>query len=115
LLKRPELIYDNLGELDDDRPKYNHKKIFELALIRIKYEGYIRREEAEIARHKKLQGRKIPRDLDYANLKGLRIEAVQKLEKIRPENIGEASQISGISPADITALLIWLDRSDRKS
>ena len=109
LLKRPELNYDNLREIDDDRPDYD-KKIFELAAVRIKYEGYIKREEAEIARHKKLEGRKIPGDLDYNGLKGLRLEAVQKLVKIRPENIGEASRISGISPADITALLIWLDR-----
>lgn len=111
LLKRPELDYNNLREIDEERPDYPDK-IFKLALIRIKYEGYIKREEAEIARHKKLEGRKIPRDLDYAELKGLRIEAVQKLEKIKPENIGEASRISGISPADITALLIWLDKRD---
>ena len=108
LLKRPELNYDNLRELDDESRA--GEKICGLALIRIKYEGYIRREEAEIARHKKLEGRKIPQDFDYAELKGLRIEAVQKLAKIRPENIGEASRISGVTPADITALLIWLDR-----
>jgi tRNA uridine 5-carboxymethylaminomethyl modification enzyme len=113
LLKRPELNYDNLRGLDSDRPDYadcGGAKILALALIRIKYEGYIKREEAEIARHRKLEGRKIPQDLNYAELKGLRIEAVQKLEKIKPENIGEASRISGISPADITALLIFLDR-----
>jgi len=109
LLKRPELNYDNLRELDDSQPDNAHK-ILELALIKIKYEGYIKREEAEIARHKKLEGRVIPRDLDYSELKGLRIEAVQKLAKMRPGNIGEASRISGVTPADITALLIWLDK-----
>ena len=113
LLKRPELNYDNLKEIDTERPVYNYDfpdDIFKPAMIRIRYGGYIKREEAEIARHKKLEGRKIPKDLDYSSLKGLRIEALQKLEKMRPENIGEASRISGISPADITALLINLDR-----
>jgi len=110
LLKRPELNYDNLKAIDPDRPSEIPENIFGLAMIRIRYGGYIIREQAEIARHKKLEGRKIPKDLDYSSLKGLRIEAVQKLEKMRPENIGEASRISGISPADITALLINLDR-----
>jgi len=110
LLKRPELNYNNLKEIDADRPDDLPKNIFDLALTRIRYDGYIKREEAEIARHKKLEGRKIPKDLDYSSLKGLRIEAVQKLAKMRPDNIGEASRISGISPADITALLINLDR-----
>ena len=110
LLKRPELNYANLKEIDMDRPSDAPCEIFRLALIRIQYEGYIKREQAEIARHKKLEGRKIPSDLDYSSLKGLRLEAVQKLAKMRPDNIGEASRISGISPADITALLIHLDR-----
>jgi len=108
LLKRPELNYNNLKEIDSDRPNYYKNKIFDLALIRIRYEGYIKREQLEIMRHKKLEGKKIPSDLDYKSLKGLRLEAIQKLEKIKPENIGEASRISGISPADITALLILL-------
>jgi tRNA uridine 5-carboxymethylaminomethyl modification enzyme len=110
LLKRPELNYDNLKDIDTDRPADIPENIFRLAMIRIRYGGYIKREEMEIARHKKLEGRKIPKELDYSSLKGLRIEAVQKLEKMRPENIGEASRISGISPADVTALLINLDR-----
>jgi tRNA uridine 5-carboxymethylaminomethyl modification enzyme len=109
LLKRPELNYANLQEIDRDRPCAPYE-IFKLALIRIQYDGYIKREQAEIARHKKLEGRKIPGDLNYSSLKGLRLEAVQKLARMRPENIGEASRISGISPADITALLIHLDR-----
>ena len=110
LLKRPELDYDKLKALDTGRPADIPGEIFKLALIRIRYDGYIKREQAEIARHKKLEGRKIPEDLDYTALKGLRIEAVQKLAKLRPENIGEASRISGISPADVTALLINLDK-----
>ena len=113
LLKRPELNYKNLKEIDTERPEYIEylsEDIFKFAMIKIRYGGYIKREETEIARHKKLEGRKIPKDLDYSSLRGLRIEAVQKLEKMRPENIGEASRISGISPADITALLINLDR-----
>ena len=109
LLKRPELSYDNLKTIDPNRPDLP-AEIFKLAMIKIRYDGYIKREQAEITRHKKLEGRKIPKDLDYSSLKGVRIEAVQKLEKMRPENIGEASRISGISPADITALLIYLDK-----
>ena len=110
LLRRPELNYDKTKELDPGRPDDLPGEIFKLALVRIQYEGYIRREQAEIERHKKLEGRKIPKDMDYSSLGGLRLEAVAKLIKMRPENIGEASRISGISPADITALLIHLDR-----
>ena len=110
LLKRPELDYDKLRELDSGRSAATPGDIFKSAMIKIQYGGYIKREQAEIERHKKLEGRKIPKDLDYSSLKGLRIEAVQKLGKLRPDNIGEASRISGISPADITALIINLDR-----
>ena len=109
LLKRPELGYDSLKPLDPGRCDLP-EEIFSSAAIKIQYGGYIRREQAEIERHKKLEGRKIPKDLDYSSLKGLRLEAVQKLLRMRPENIGEASRISGISPADITALLINLDK-----
>jgi tRNA uridine 5-carboxymethylaminomethyl modification enzyme len=110
LLKRPELGYDKLKSLDPDRRPDIPENILKSAMIKIQYGGYIKREQAEIERHKKLEGRKIPKDLDYSSLKGLRIEAVQKLSKMQPENIGEAAAISGISPADITALIINLDR-----
>ncbi|MCL2095913.1 MAG: tRNA uridine-5-carboxymethylaminomethyl(34) synthesis enzyme MnmG [Oscillospiraceae bacterium] len=110
LLKRPELNYNKLKEIDTGRPENIPENIFKLAAIKILYDGYIKREQSEITRHKKLEGRKIPRNLDYSSLKGLRIEALQKLDKTRPENIGEASRISGISPADITALIINLDK-----
>ena len=109
LLKRPELNYDNLKKIDINRPDLP-ENIFECAMIKIQYEGYIKRQQFEIERHKKLEGRKLSGDLDYSSFKGLRIEAVQKLMKYKPENIGEAARISGISPADITALLINLDR-----
>ena len=109
LLKRPELGYDKLKSLDPDRPDIP-ENILKSAMIKIQYGGYIKREQAEIERHKKLEGRKIPKDLDYSSLKGLRLEAVQKLSKMQPENIGEAAAISGISPADITVLIINLDR-----
>jgi tRNA uridine 5-carboxymethylaminomethyl modification enzyme len=110
LLKRPELSYEKLSELDISRPAGLPAEILKSAMIKIQYGGYIKREQAEIERHKKLEGRKIPKNLDYSSLKGLRIEAVQKLEKMKPDNIGEASGISGISPADITALIINLDK-----
>ena len=114
LLKRPELGYDKLKDLDSDRPENIPGNIFKLSQIKIRYSGYIEREKSEIMRHKKSEGRKIPKDLDYSSLTGLRLEAVQKLEKLRPENIGEASGISGISPADITALIINLDKLNSK-
>ena len=74
----------------------------------MKYAGYIKRELAEVERHKKLEARKIPGNISYSSIAGLRLEAIEKLEKIRPENIGQASRISGVSPADISVLLIYL-------
>ncbi len=107
LLRRPELSYSALEPLDKDRPSLP-RGVIKTAEIRVKYEGYIKRELAEAERHKKLETRHIPDSIDYNSIKGLRLEAAEKLDKIRPENIGQASRISGVNPADISVLLIYL-------
>ena len=107
LLKRPQITYESLAVLDADRPKLPLRVIHTVE-INIKYEGYIKRQIAEVARHKKLEAKTIPADLDYRQIIGLRIEARQKLESVRPLTIGQASRISGVNPADISVLLIYL-------
>ena len=93
--------------MDADRPKLP-LRVIQTVEINIKYEGYIKRQIAEVARHKKLEAKTIPADLDYRQIIGLRIEARQKLESVRPLTIGQASRISGVNPADISVLLIYL-------
>ena len=95
--------------MDKTRPKLD-TIIIEQAEIELKYEGYIKREEQKIEQFKKLEKRLLPPDIDYENIYGLRIEARQKLQKIRPQSLGQASRISGVSPADISVLLIFLER-----
>ena len=112
LIKRPELDYDMLAELDPNRPKLSWR-VREQVNIQIKYEGYIDKQLQQVEHFKKLEGRLIPEDLDYNQLNGLRLEARQKLTKIRPANIGQASRISGVSPADISVLLVYLERYGR--
>ncbi len=107
LLKRPELNYELLSEFDIDRPNLD-KTIWKEAEIMIKYDGYIKLEEKQVENFKKLEKKLIPEDIDYNSIKGLRIEATQKLNKYRPYSIGQASRISGVSPADISVLLIYL-------
>ncbi len=107
LLKRPQITYESLAVLDADRPKLP-LRVIQTVEINIKYEGYIKRQIAEVARHKKLEAKTIPADLDYRQIIGLRIEARQKLESVRPLTIGQASRISGVNPADISVLLIYL-------
>ena len=107
LLRRPELTYENLAPLDPMRPSLP-VAVTLTAQIGIKYEGYIKRELAEVARQEKLETRRLPQDIDYMAIRGLRIEAAQKLTAIRPMTIGQASRISGVSPADIGVLLIYL-------
>ena len=109
LIKRPELSYEALEALDENRPNLSWR-VREQVNIEIKYEGYIRRQRQQVAQFKKMEGKRLPADLPYASLKGLRIEARQKLAKIRPENIGQASRISGVSPADVSVLLIYLEQ-----
>lgn len=109
LIKRPELSYEALAELDEGRPDLSWR-VQEQVNIEIKYEGYIRRQQQQVLQFKKLEGKRLPADLPYENLKGLRIEARQKLARIRPESVGQASRISGVSPADISVLLIYLEQ-----
>ncbi len=107
LLRRPELSYKVLAPLDINRPTLP-SSVARTAEIQVKYEGYIKRELAEVQRQKKLEEKKIPEDIDYTKIVGLKQESVEKLEKIRPMNIGQASRISGVNPADISVLLIYL-------
>ena len=109
LCKRPECNYKNLEELDPERPSLS-ASICEEVEIEIKYEGYIKRQIQQVEAFKKLERKKLPKEIDYQNMQNLRLEARQKLDKIRPENIGMASRISGVSPADISVLLVYLER-----
>lgn len=109
LCKRPELSYIIIEEIDKKRPNID-PSIAEQINIEIKYEGYIEREKKQVEAFKKMENKKIPADLDYNTLTNLRLEARQKLNKIKPENIGQASRISGVSPSDIAVLLVWLKK-----
>jgi len=108
LLKRPEIDYEALAEIDTERPELS-KAVCEQAEIRIKYEGYITRQLSQVNQFRKSENKKLPSDIDYNSISGLRIEARQKLNKIKPLSIGQASRISGVSPADISVLLVWLE------
>jgi len=112
LIKRPELDYYIVEKLDTDRPKLN-KYIQQQINIISKYEGYIQKQLDQILQFKKFEKKILPLDINYDNIKGLRIEAMQKLGKIKPESIGQASRISGVSPADMTVLMIYLEQQNR--
>ena len=113
LLKRPEITYDDASVIDDVRPKLSaHQKT--MMEVQIKYEGYIIKQQQQIEKFKKLEHKKLPSDLDYFSIEGLRIEARQKLDALRPVSEGQASRISGVSPADINVLLIWLEKMRRQ-
>ena len=114
LIRRPELSYEKLGEIDADRPELPWD-VAEQVNINIKYEGYIKRQMKQVEQFKKLENRKIPADIDYGQIQSLRIEAKQKLAQIRPASIGQASRISGVSPADISVLLVYLSAAGRSS
>ncbi len=107
LLRRPALRYDDLAIIDPDRPALP-RRVRLTVEVSVKYDGYIKRELAEVERHRKLESKRLPEDLDYLSLKGLRIEAAQKLQKLRPLTVGQASRISGVNPADVSVLLIYL-------
>lgn len=113
LIKRPELNYELLKEIDKDRPNLPID-VWEEAQIQIKYKGYIEKQMQQVQQFKKLEAKKIPDDLDYNEVSSLRIEARQKLIKIKPENIGQASRISGVSPADISVLLIYIEQKRKR-
>lgn len=108
LLKRPQVTYKALSPVDVTRPELPYE-VFEQVEISVKYEGYIVRQEQQIKEMRRIECKKIPKDLDYSTLKGLRLEAVEKLSKIKPENLGQASRISGVNPADVAALNIILE------
>ena len=108
LIKRTELSYEKLVEIDPQRPELSKQEIDEIG-IQLKYEGYIKLQQAQVEKFKKLEEKLIPNDINYEEIKGLRIEARQKLNKIKPNSIGQASRISGVSPADISVLLIYLE------
>ncbi|RHB45686.1 tRNA uridine-5-carboxymethylaminomethyl(34) synthesis enzyme MnmG [Enterocloster aldenensis] len=112
LVKRPELDYEKLSELDRDRPLLS-AEVREQVNIEIKYEGYIKRQYQQVEQYKKLEGKRLPEVFDYSQVKSLRREAVQKLNKVQPATIGQASRISGVSPADISVLLVHFARKQQ--
>lgn len=109
LLRRPELNYNAIAEMDVNRPELP-SAVLRTAEIQVKYAGYIKRELSEVERVRKLEDKRIPEDIDYTKILGLKQESAEKLSKIRPMNIGQASRISGVNPADISVLLIYLNR-----
>ncbi|MGN0498164.1 MAG: tRNA uridine-5-carboxymethylaminomethyl(34) synthesis enzyme MnmG [Acutalibacteraceae bacterium] len=113
LIKRPQLGYDALKSIDNTRPDLD-PNIFEQVEIEVKYEGYIKRQEAQIEQMRRLENKALPKNTDYSSISGLRLEAQEKLNKIKPHNIGQASRISGVSPADISVLVIWLSQLKNK-
>ena len=109
LIRRPELKYEYLAEIDKERPELS-KEVTDQVEINLKYDGYIKRQLKQVEQFKKLENKKIPMDLDYKEIGSLRVEAVQKLEAYRPLSIGQASRISGVSPADISVILVYLEQ-----
>lgn len=109
LIRRPELNYECLASLDDERPELP-EEVTNQVNINIKYEGYLIRQKKQVEHFKKLENKKIPESIDYDEIGSLRIEARQKLKELRPLNIGQASRISGVSPADISVLLVFLEQ-----
>lgn len=114
LIRRPELTYEMLSKIDDARPQMS-ESVQEQVNINIKYEGYIKRQLKQVSQFKKLESKKIPENIDYDDISGLRIEAKQKLKLYMPMSIGQASRISGVTPADISVLLIYMEQYGRRS
>ncbi len=112
LLKRPQITYLDLTPVDLNRPELP-VTVQESVEIQLKYEGYIRRQMADIEEMRRLERKALPRDVDYQKIRGLRLEAAEKLEKVRPENLGQAGRVSGVSPADISVLMIWLSAQEK--
>lgn len=113
MLKRPQITYEDLAEIDDEmRPQLSYHEVTQLE-VQIKYEGYIKKQLTQIERFKKLEDKKLSSDMDYGQIEGLRIEAAQKLDQLKPESLGQASRISGVSPADINVLLVYLEKKRR--
>ena len=114
LLKRTELNYKRLKEIDDDRDNMLSKEVIKEVEIELKYEGYIKMQETQVEKFKRLEQKELKEDIDYEKIKGLSLEARQKLNKHKPLSVGQASRISGVSPADISVLLIYLEQERRK-
>lgn len=114
LLRRTELTYENLSPIDEERPNLTKQERDEVQ-IQVKYEGYINLQLAQVEKASKLENRVLSQDIEYANIKGLRLEARQKLDKFKPISVGQASRISGVSPADISVLLIYLEQQRKAS
>jgi len=112
LIRRPGIGYADLAPFDPDRPELD-RSIGQETEIGIKYEGYIKRQQKQAEEFRRLEQRPLPADLDYLHIASLRLEARQKLDKVRPENFGQASRISGVNPADMAALMIWLEKEGR--
>ena len=112
LLKRPEVTYENLLEIDESRPPLSRHARAQIA-VEIKYSGYIEKQKEQVEKFKKMEGKSLPEDMNYLEMEGLRIEAAQKLDALRPSSIGQASRISGVSPADINVLLVHLEKMRR--
>ena len=113
LIRRPELCYEDLAEIDVDRPKLRYD-VAEQVNINIKYDGYMKRQMKQVKEFKKMENKKLPENFDYNQVNSLRIEAKQKLNLYQPVNVGQASRIAGVSPADISVLLIYLEQMNRK-
>ena len=114
LLRRPEVTYDAAAVIDDERPEMSrHQKT--MMEVQIRYEGYIEKQKLQIEKFKRLENKKLDPDMEYDSIDGLRIEARQKLDRFKPASIGQASRISGVSPADINVLLIYLEKMRRMS
>lgn len=114
LIRRPELNYDLLAPIDPERPDLP-ESVREQVNINIKYDGYIRRQEKQVKEFRRLENKILPQKFDYKQISGLRLEAQQKLTQLQPVSIGQASRISGVSPADISVLLVYLEQMRRKS
>ena len=114
LLKRTELTYEDLAIIDEERDTKLPKEVIKEVEISLKYEGYIKMQEAQVVKFKKLEAKELKEDIDYQKISGLSLEARQKLNKHKPSSVGQASRISGVSPADISVLLIYLEQQKRK-
>ena len=112
-MKRTEITYKSLAQIDKNRPELD-RQVTEEVEIMVKYDGYIEMQKRQVEGFKKLEKKLLPEDLDYNTIKGIRLEARQKLNKFKPYSIGQASRISGVSPADISVLLIYLEQTKRK-
>ena len=112
LLKRPQITYECLKPVDSTRPVLE-EALFEQIEVEVKYEGYIKKQVAQIEAMRRLEKRALPKDIDYMKITGLRLEAQEKLQQVRPESVGQASRISGVSPADLSVLLIWLSSFEK--